>query len=90
VLTREPTSDFDRSQLTVAERRNTTDRALRSFSITVDLAPPADVERLTGSFLRSRAFGSDAMVVATLACQFGDGIVSQGVAFTLRHFPGPK
>jgi beta-glucosidase-like glycosyl hydrolase len=54
----------------------------------VDLAPVADTERVEGSFLHSRAFGSDPGNVASLACQFGEGLANQGVAFTLKHFPG--
>jgi beta-N-acetylhexosaminidase len=65
-----------------------TGMALRAVGINVDLAPVADVERAAGSFLRTRAFGSDPATVGSLACQFAEGLASQGVAFTLKHFPG--
>jgi beta-N-acetylhexosaminidase len=60
---------------------------LADLGIYVDLAPVADV-RHPGSFLGSRAFGSDADEVAALACAFAAGLRSQGVAATLKHFPG--
>ncbi|MBV9536586.1 MAG: hypothetical protein JO321_14365 [Solirubrobacterales bacterium] len=63
-------------------------RLLRSVGINVDLAPVADVERVPGSFLGSRAFGSDPELVATRACAFAAGLQSAGVAYTLKHFPG--
>lgn len=65
-----------------------TGRLLRSAGVNVDLAPVADVERAPGSFLGTRAFGSSATVVAHRACAFAQGLQSQGVAYTLKHFPG--
>jgi beta-N-acetylhexosaminidase len=65
-----------------------TGRALRSVGVNVDLAPVADVERVAGSFLHARAFGSQSEVVAERACAFANGIAAQGVGFTLKHFPG--
>ena len=58
------------------------------MGVNVDLAPVADVERAVGSFLHTRAFGSEPHQVGQLACSFARGIASQGVAFTLKHFPG--
>lgn len=63
-------------------------RLLRSVGINVDLAPVADVERLPGSFLGPRSFGSEPQVVAALACAFARGLASAGVGYTLKHFPG--
>ncbi|HVD86061.1 MAG TPA: glycoside hydrolase family 3 N-terminal domain-containing protein [Solirubrobacterales bacterium] len=60
---------------------------LAGLGIDVDLAPVADV-RHPGSFLDSRAFGSQPDEVASLACDFAAGLRSQGVAATLKHFPG--
>jgi beta-N-acetylhexosaminidase len=60
---------------------------LADLGINVDLAPVADV-RHPGSFLGSRTFGSDADEVASLACAFAAGLRSQGIAATLKHFPG--
>lgn len=65
-----------------------TGRALRSVGIDVDLAPVADVERSSHSFLGSRAFGSQSGTVASRACAFASGLRSAGVAYTLKHFPG--
>lgn len=65
-----------------------TGRALRSVGINVDLAPVADVVHVADSFLGSRSFGSNPTLVAERACGFAAGIASQGVAYTLKHFPG--
>jgi beta-N-acetylhexosaminidase len=65
-----------------------TGRALRDARINVDLAPVADVVHVAGSFLRTRSFGSDPASVAERACAFAAGVESQGVAYTLKHFPG--
>lgn len=65
-----------------------TGRALRSVGINVNLAPVADVVHVAGSFLGRRSFGSDPTLVAERACGFAAGIASQGVAYTLKHFPG--
>ncbi len=62
--------------------------ALREAGVNVDLAPVADVERVSGSFLGTRSFGSTPVVVAKRACAFAEGVASAGVAFTLKHFPG--
>jgi beta-N-acetylhexosaminidase len=63
-------------------------RLLRSVGINLDLAPVADVERLPGSFLGTRSFGSDPQRVAARACAFARGLASEGVGYTLKHFPG--
>jgi beta-N-acetylhexosaminidase len=65
-----------------------TGQMLRAAGVNVDLAPVADVERVQGSFLGSRSFGSSPAVVAGRACAFAQGLQSQGVAYTLKHFPG--
>jgi beta-N-acetylhexosaminidase len=60
---------------------------LRGLGIDVDLAPVADVSH-PGSFLGSRAFSSSPAVVAERACEFAAGLHDEGVAATLKHFPG--
>jgi beta-N-acetylhexosaminidase len=65
-----------------------TGRMLRSVGVNVDLAPVADVERVAGSFLGTRSFGSTPSVVADDACAFAHGLASEQVAYTLKHFPG--
>ncbi len=63
-------------------------RLLRRAGVTMDLAPVADVTRVRGSFLQTRSFGTDPAVVARRACAFAAGLRAQGVAATLKHFPG--
>jgi beta-N-acetylhexosaminidase len=63
-------------------------RALRSVGINVDLAPVADVLHERESFLGTRTFGSDPLVVGARACAFASGLTAAGVGFTLKHFPG--
>ncbi len=65
-----------------------TGRLLREEGINIDLAPVADVARTPDSFLGSRSFGADPGVVAARACAFAQGLAGQGVAYTLKHFPG--
>lgn len=62
--------------------------ALRQVGVNLDLAPVADVERVSGSFLGSRAFGTSVSVVTEHACAFASGLNDAGVGFTLKHFPG--
>lgn len=60
---------------------------LAGLGIDVDLAPVVDIGH-SGSFLGSRSFASRPGAVASLACEFAAGLRSQGVAATLKHFPG--
>jgi beta-N-acetylhexosaminidase len=60
---------------------------LARLGIDVDLAPVVDIGH-PGSFLGSRSFASRPSQVASLACEFAAGLRSQGVAPTLKHFPG--
>lgn len=76
-------SPYARAQ---AEGRKT-GRALRRLGIDVDLAPVADVPG-PGSFLGTRAFSRSPDVVAQAACGFAEGLQSEGVSATLKHFPG--
>lgn len=65
-----------------------TGRLLRAAGVNVDLAPVADVEQVPGSFLGTRSFANNPVEVADRACAFAQGMASQGVAYTLKHFPG--
>lgn len=65
-----------------------TGAALRSVGVNVDLAPVADVEQVTDSFLAARSFGSSPRLVAQRACAFAQGLSETGVGYTLKHFPG--
>ncbi len=69
------------------EQGEATGNLLRRLGFNVDLAPVADVGH-SGSFIGSRAFSSSAEEVAGRACEFADGLRSEGVAATLKHFPG--
>lgn len=60
---------------------------LRSAGINLDLAPVADVEP-SPNFLGSRSFGGSPAIVGARACAFALGLASEGVAYTLKHFPG--
>lgn len=80
-------SDMTTDSAALAEGR-ATGQLLRSVGVNLDLAPVADVERAPGSFLGTRSFGSDPDLVAGRACAFAQGLASQGVGFTLKHFPG--
>lgn len=65
-----------------------TGKSLRKAGVNFDLAPVADVKRVKGSFLGTRAFGSDPVRVAQRACAFAAGLRSAGVGAALKHFPG--
>ena len=62
---------------------------LKSLGIDVDLAPVLDVELpQTADTIADRTFDDDAGEVATLGTAFIEGLQSQGVAATAKHFPG--
>jgi beta-N-acetylhexosaminidase len=82
-----PAADMD-SPGTASAEGAATGRLLRAVGVDVDLAPVADTEHVTGSFLGTRSFGGDPQTVASRACAFAQGLASQGIAFTLKHFPG--
>ena len=66
-----------------------TGASLRSYGINVDLAPVLDVAR-PGGFIaeQRRAFGSKAGRVGAVGSAFAEGLESEGVAATAKHFPG--
>lgn len=76
------------SDTTARQQGQATGELLRSVGINVDLAPVADVAHIQGSFLGTRTFGSSPSLVAARACSFAQGLASQGVGYTLKHFPG--
>ena len=72
-----------------ATQGRATGRLLKSVGVNVDLAPVADVTRTDGFMTQeSRTFGNRPDAVAKAACAFANGLQSQGVAYTLKHFPG--
>lgn len=60
---------------------------MRAAGFTVDFAPVADVDQ-GGGIGSSRTFGSSPGLVTTYAGAFLDGLQQDGVAGTLKHWPG--
>jgi beta-N-acetylhexosaminidase len=58
------------------------------LGINSDLAPVVDVHTVNPPVLQDRMFGSTPQAVATYAGAFLDGLQQNGVAGTLKHFPG--
>lgn len=77
--TGDPRQVYDQAQ-TDAER-------LRDIGLNVDFAPLADVSRGNG-IDPSRTFGTTPGAVTTYAGAFLDGLQQNGVAGTLKHWPG--
>jgi beta-N-acetylhexosaminidase len=63
-------------------------RDLLSFGFNTNLAPDVDVELVAGPDQVGRDFGSTPEPVVTYAGAFLDGLQSQGVVGSLKHFPG--
>ena len=63
-------------------------RWLQQLGINADLAPVVDVHTVDPPVLVTRMFGRDPQTVATYAGAFLDGLQQNGVAGTLKHFPG--
>lgn len=64
-------------------------RELRALGISIDLAPVADVAtRPYNPSMGIRSFGEDPDAVSRLTAAFTSGLQSEGVAATLKHFPG--
>ena len=62
---------------------------LAGLGINVDLAPVLDVELpVTADTIASRTFGEDPALVSELGSAFIEGVQSEGVAATAKHFPG--
>jgi beta-N-acetylhexosaminidase len=60
---------------------------MRAIGLNVDFAPLADVYQ-GGGIDQSRTFGTTPAQVTTYAGAFLDGLQQQGVAGTLKHWPG--
>ncbi|HZR40872.1 MAG TPA: glycoside hydrolase family 3 N-terminal domain-containing protein [Ktedonobacteraceae bacterium] len=61
---------------------------MKDLGINTDLAPVVDVQTVDPPVLTSRMFGSDPQTVATYAGAYLDGLQKNGIAGTLKHFPG--
>jgi beta-N-acetylhexosaminidase len=66
-----------------------TARGLQSLGITLNFAPVADVNNNPANpVIGDRSFGSDAKTVARHVTAFVQGLQAEGVAATIKHFPG--
>jgi beta-N-acetylhexosaminidase len=67
-----------------------TGQALAAVGANVDLAPVADAPDDNQSFMRDarRTFADDPEVVARMVASFSEGLASQDVLATAKHFPG--
>ena len=64
-------------------------RELRSLGMNVNLAPVADVaSRPYNPSMGIRSFGEEPEAVSRLTAAFATGLQDEGVAATLKHFPG--
>ncbi len=62
--------------------------ALHSVGIDIDFAPVVDTPGSAGNFLGSRAFSHSRTWNAQMARAFVDGMQTNGIAATAKHFPG--
>jgi beta-N-acetylhexosaminidase len=78
-----------RGAATARSQGAATGAGLSSHGINVDLAPVLDVAR-PGGFIadQQRAFGSKPGRVGSVGTAFAEGLQSEGVAATAKHFPG--
>lgn len=66
-----------------------TARGLRALGVNIDFAPVADVNNNPQNpVIADRAFGSDPQHVARQVVAFVQGMQAEGVAATVKHFPG--
>lgn len=62
---------------------------LTEYGFNVDFAPDADViTNPLNQIIGDRSFGTDANVVTELAVAYSDGLHSQNILSTFKHFPG--
>ena len=79
----------DKAQNIIFYRYALIAQELRSFGITVNCAPLADVARPeTHFFLKNRCFGSTAKVVAEMALAAANGLLYGGALPVIKHIPG--
>ena len=72
-----------------ARKRGVQDGAmLRKIGVNVDLAPVVDVHSAPQTVIITRLFGTTPQKVAAFAGAYLDGLQSQGVIGTLKHWPG--
>lgn len=73
---------------TAAREGAATGADLRQVGIDVDLAPVLDVPASPTQFMAPRAFGTTPAQVSDLGVAFAEGLQTEGVAATAKHFPG--
>jgi beta-N-acetylhexosaminidase len=73
-------------QVAYAQARMDAER-MKEIGLNVDFAPVVDVYQ-GGGVDQSRTFGATPSVVTTYAGAFLDGLQQQGIAGTLKHWPG--
>lgn len=61
---------------------------LAEYGFNLDFAPVADVNISPYNELGSRIFSTDPRIVADMSGAVTDGLQSQGICSTLKHFPG--
>jgi beta-N-acetylhexosaminidase len=61
---------------------------LASVGINADLAPVVDVKTVSDPSISQRMYGSDPALVTSMASAFIDGLHSEGIMDTLKHWPG--
>lgn len=62
---------------------------LHELGFNVDFAPDADVvTNSSNTVIGDRSFGADADLVTDYAVAYSDGLHSQGILSTFKHFPG--
>ena len=61
---------------------------LAEFDIDLPFAPVVDLDGGISTVIGDRAFGATVDEVVRLAASFIDGLAAQGMASTLKHFPG--
>ncbi len=78
----------DRPELTRAVAAATA-RGLKAMGININFAPNADVNNNPHNpVIGDRSFGADPQLVARHVVAFVQGLQQEGVAATLKHFPG--
>lgn len=66
-----------------------TAQLLHEAGVNVDLAPVADVVHVNGFIAQEqRSFGNNPAQAAGAACSFALALAHNGIAYTLKHFPG--
>ncbi len=61
---------------------------LSEVGFNLNFAPVADLNNVSGSVMKDRAYGADAATVAPYVVSMVNGLQEQGVTACLKHFPG--